>query len=76
MGAIRNSASVRTDSVTTHIVRIDVNSNSLPDMGNDDICEIYLQITPKADRAPVMKKIRLNYRDMTTLCSEFVIRDF
>jgi hypothetical protein len=74
---IRQTASVKTDSVTTHIVRVDIAEGVLPSMGNDDICEIYLQIAPKQpNHPPVLKKVKLNYRDMTTLTSEFVLRNY
>lgn len=77
MGAIRKSAVVQTDSVTTHIVRIDLSARDLPDMSNADICEVYLQITPTQDnRKPITKKFRLTYSDMDTLTSEFVVRNF
>ncbi len=77
--AIRQTASVKTDTVTTHMVRVEIERGVMPSMGNDDICivEVVLHSDKMdANRQPVVKKIRLNYRDMTTLCSEFVVRDF
>lgn len=75
MGAIRQSAHVHTDTFTTHMIRVTIPQEVAPVVSRDDI--VFVEVMIGTSDMPIVKKIRLNNRDMDRLCPmDFTIRDY